>query len=178
MYKKDNETSHQSMIHEGRVIEFRPVTPNDNERLAAFARGLSFSTRYFRFGRGDAEFTDDQVERLCNPDAAVARHLIAVTDENGKCIQIGSARFQVEQDGESCDLGILVADAWQGTRVAHRLIMLLIDSARERGLKRMTAHVLGTNVRMLRFARRHGFVAVPGCERPAIETLSLCLQGI
>jgi RimJ/RimL family protein N-acetyltransferase len=164
-------------IHDGKPVLLRPVAPGDAARLAAFARGLSFATRYFRFGRDDIEFTEEEVRRLCNPDPAFARHFIAVTEDEGHEIQIGSARFQIQDDRETCDLGILVADAWQGTRVAHRLLVKLIEAAKECHLRRMTADVLATNIRMIRFAQRHGFVATTEeDERPGIRRLALALR--
>lgn len=161
--------------HDGGVT-LRPVSPGDAERLAEFARGLSFATRYFRFGRGDIEFSEEDVRLLCEPDPALARHFIAVIEEDGREIQIGSARFMIRPDRETCDLGILVADAWQGTPVAHRLLMMLIEAARACGLGRMTADVLATNMRMLRFAQKHGFVATSEEDAPGVRRLVLALR--
>jgi RimJ/RimL family protein N-acetyltransferase len=172
----DSETIRNWTIQGGKVVRLRPVAPKDAGRLAAFARGLSFGTRYFRFGRGDVRFSEEQVARLCDPDQAAYRHFIAVTDENGAEILIGSARFYIQPDRESCEMAIVVADAWQGSRVAHRLMIALIQSARDCGLKRAHVKVLATNTRMLKLAQRHGFAVTSGTDQAAIKTLSLLLD--
>lgn len=159
-------------------MRLRPITPVDAGRVAAFVNGLSFGTRYFRFGRGDVRFSEDDAAKRCDPDPSLCRHFVVVTDDDDKEIQIASARFYIQPDRESCELTILVADAWQGSRVAHRLLTTLIQSARECGLKRMCARVLATNTRMLSFARRHGFVAAADSDHPAIRTLYLLLHDI
>lgn len=152
------------------------MAPTDAGQLAAFARGLSFGTRYFRFGRGDIQFSKTEVARLCDADPAVCRHLIVVTDENGAEIPVASARFHIRADGESCEMAIVVADAWQGAMVGHRLMTSLIQSARDCGLSRMDIQVLATNTRMLRLARKHGFTVAPETDNAAIMTLSLLLD--
>jgi L-amino acid N-acyltransferase YncA len=138
--------------------------------------GLSFGSRYFRFGRGDVEFSESEAAERCDPDHATCRHSVVVTDENGAEIVIASARFYIQPDGESCELTILVADAWQGTRVAHRLLTTLIEEARDAGLKRMYARVLASNTRMLKFAQRHGFAVAADTDNAAIKVLNLQLD--
>jgi len=160
----------------GKVVKVRPIAPADVERLAAFADGLSFGTRYFRFGHGDFQFSEVEIARLCNPDLANCRHLIVVTEENGAEIVIASARFYILADGESCEMAIVVADAWQGSHLGHRLMACLIESARECGLGRMYIEVLATNTRMLKFARRHGFAVTSRTDRAPIRTLCLVLD--
>jgi RimJ/RimL family protein N-acetyltransferase len=53
---------------------------------------------------------------------------------------------------------------------------LLVRSAREFGLKRLFAKVLGTNSRMIRFAQRHGFKLVHDAGHAPIKTLVLVLD--
>ncbi len=66
---------------------------------------------------------------------------------------VGEARYVANPDGESCELGSVVADAWAKTGVAGLLMKALIHSARERGLATMEGIVLSTNSTMLRFVR-------------------------
>jgi RimJ/RimL family protein N-acetyltransferase len=146
------------------------------DRVAAYLDGLSVGTRYFRFGRLNTRFSREDLVRTCNPDPAGCRRLIAITEENGIEVQIASAAFVVGTDKESGELTILVADQWHGTRVAHRLMSLLVRSARDFGLKRLFAKVLGTNSRMIRFAQRHGFKLVHDAGHAPIKTLVLVLE--
>jgi len=159
--------------HTGHLVHIRPIAQHDVDRVAAYLDGLSVGTRYFRFGHWDMHFSREDLVRTCNPDPAGCRRLIAVTEQNGVEIQIASAAFMVGPDRESGEITILVADQWQGTRVAHRLISLLVQTAREFGLKRLFAKVLRTNSRMIRFAQRHGFKFVHDTGHAPIKTLVL-----
>lgn len=160
----------------GSEIRLRPIASGDTERLAAYLAALSIGTRYFRFGRTDVVYGEKDLQRVCNPDPAICRRFVAVTDAHGKEIQIGSAAFIIGADPDACDITILVADAWQGTQVAHRLITLLVEAARLRGLKRMHAQVLGSNRRMLAFAHRHHFRSMSDVEHEAVKSLVLNLD--
>ena len=167
---------HSWTTQAGHLVRIRPIDQHDVDRVTEYLDGLSVGTRYFRFGRRNTRHSRDEVIRICNPDPARCRRLIAVTEQHGKEIQIASAAFVVGSDKENGELSILVADQWQGTRVAHRLMSLLILSAREFGLKRIFAKVLGTNSRMIGFAHRHGFKLVPGTEGEQIKSLVLFLD--
>jgi acetyltransferase len=168
--------SHSWTTQAGQLIRIRPITQHDVDRVAAYLDGLSVGTRYFRFGRWDTRFSRDELVKICNPDPAECRRLIAVTEQDGREIQIASAAYVITNDRESGEFSILVADQWQGTRVAHRLMSHLIQSAREFGLRRICAQVLGTNSRMIRFAQRHGFKLAPGAQETQIKTLILLLD--
>ena len=161
---------------DGRLAKLRPVVSTDAGGLAALARGLSFATRYFRFGRGDVDFSEVELARLCDPANGGRHHHVVVMEDRGDPLPIASARFQVRPDSQECDMAILVADAWHGTGVAHRLMAALIERARLAGLTRMHADVLATNTRMLRFAQRHGFAVAPGPQPGGIRALSLYLD--
>lgn len=160
----------------GHLVHIRPIAHHDVDRVAEYLEGLSVGTRYFRFGRWNTQFSRDDLIRTCNPDPARCRRLIAVTEQNGVDVQIASAAFVIGADREAGELTILVADQWHGTQVAHRLMALLVRSAREFGLKRLFAKVLGTNSRMIRFAQRHGFVFVHDAGHAPIKTMVLVLD--
>jgi GNAT superfamily N-acetyltransferase len=153
------------------------VLPTDLERLAEFAQGLSYGTRYFRFGRGDIRFSQEDAAIWCNPDPRECHHWIAVVEQNATEIQIASASIHFEENPDDCEMAMVVTDAWQGSGLAHWLLTVLMDSARQDGFKRMRATVLATNTTMLKFARRHGFVVVSELEQAPIKTLILELQA-
>lgn len=173
----ETETTRRWTTPGGQVVGLRAVAPADIAPMSAFLRRLSFGTRYFRFGCGEIRFSDEELARLCNSDPALGRHFVVVTEENGAETLIASGRFFVLAAGECGEMEILVTDAWQGTRVAHRLMSALIDSARAHGLKRLCAQVLPSNSRMLKFARRHGFTLQSGTDGHAIKILCLLLDA-
>ena len=63
----------------------------------------------------------------------------------------------VQDDGETSEFGIAVADAWRKTGIAGLVMLALIDTARTRGLRRIIGVVLHDNRAMLKFSRALGF---------------------
>ena len=82
--------------------------------------------------------------------------------EDGMSAQVGvrDCAFvnATNPDGESCEFAIVAADEWQGKGVARKLMGVLIEAARARGIKYMNGDFLSENTRMIRFVTTLGFV--------------------
>ena len=90
--------------------------------------------------------------------------------------EIGVVRYVTNPDGESCEFALVVADEWQRHGLGRRMMQLLIDVARARGLREMIGHVLAENRGMLGLAESLGFVAGESSEGPQVRRVSLALQ--
>jgi acetyltransferase len=155
----------------------RPIAPGDFERVRTFQDELSFGTRYFRFGRGDFRYADEQLRGLCSPDPAQREHLVALAGEDGaEQPMAGSARYIVSDDGQEGEFTIVVLDRWQGHGLGRRLMRALIARARCRGLRRLHGQILGSNRRMLEFVERLGFALEPESRSQPIRRVSLSLR--
>ena len=155
---------------EGIPVTLRSISPEDVAISKDFLAGLSFGTRYFRFGRGDFQYSDDELRRLCTPAPGERAQFIAIARCDGVDRMIGSARYVVENDGRTCEMAIVVNDAWQGHGVGRRLMRALIPQARRDHLQTMVGKVLGSNAGMAEFARRQGF-DVDDRTRPGLKTI-------
>lgn len=160
---------------DGRLLKLRPIAPTDVRQLLDFVRGLSFGTKYFRFGRGDIRFSEKEAVLLCNPDPQVCWRFVVVTEEIGVETQVAAASCHIQPDQTSGELTILVSDAWQGAGLADWLMDKVKGVARGRGLQQLIVHVLATNSRMLQFARKHGFSATEESAHSPIKRLGLSL---
>jgi acetyltransferase len=69
-----------------------------------------------------------------------------------------------------------VADEWQHRGLARKLMGVLIETARDRGLKYMNGDFLANNERMLRFVAGLGFVLSPSPDDNSIKQGVLALQ--
>ncbi len=161
----------------GQWLTLRPIAPGDRARYAAYVEGLSYGTRYFRYGHGNLRLTDAELDLVCRIDPAEGRRYVVVTAENSEDVIVATGGYFRHAEGGFCDMTIVVADAWQGTHIAHRLMTTLIQCAAADRLKCMVAHVLATNRKMLRFTQRHGFGLLPGQRQEAIKALCLRLDG-
>jgi len=144
-------------LRDGRTVTIRPVRRDDALLERDFIRRLSGETRYLRFQKWVHSPSDKLVHFLTDVD--YDRHLALVcayAGDGGEQV-VGEARYVADPDGENCELGIVIADAWQKSGIAGLLMEALLRAARARGLKRMEGVVFSTNRDMLRFVRALGF---------------------
>ena len=83
--------------------------------------------------------------------------LIAVTEIEGREVELGVARFAINPDGESCEFALVIADSMHGKGLGQRLMTTLMDAARAQGLKIIEGEVLKKNTDMLHLMERMGF---------------------
>ena len=140
-----------------------------------FLRGLSFGSRYFRFGSGGRNFTEAELRRVCNPDPAEVVHFVVVHHAAEGDQVVGSARIALENDGASCELGVVVGDRWQARGIGKVLVEALIAAAKGRGLKEMHANIQATNRPMVRFATELGFRVGDSSQGAGIKRAALQL---
>jgi acetyltransferase len=143
---------------EGTTVSIRPIKPEDADMEQEFVKHLSPEAKYFRFMNTLRELSQAQLIRLTQIDYDREMAFVAIAHQNGEELEIGVSRYATNPDGESCEFAVVVADAWQGKGVARRLMGVLIDAARNRGLKYMNGDFLAENTRMLRFVASLGFV--------------------
>lgn len=122
----------------------------DVDAIAAFVGGLSLRTRYLRFFTGAAP--SSAVMRLLAGSGG-ADVLVAIC-EGG--LVVGHA-IAVDTVGPPvlADIGVVVADAWQGRGVGSALLRALIARARVRGATGLTMSVLPENRRVLAMIAGH-----------------------
>ena len=154
---------------DGRVVTIRPIRPEDADLEQAFVQRLSAESRYFRFMNTIRELSSSQLTRLTQIDYDREMAFIALTHTAEGEREIGVVRYAANPDGESCEFAIVVADDWQGTGLARRLMQLLIDTAKSRRLRYMTGDYLTENTRMLKFVESLGFVLSPHPEDPGLK---------
>jgi acetyltransferase len=52
---------------------------------------------------------------------------IAVTNTDGREVELGVARYTINPDGLTCEFAIVIADEWQGRGFAHKLMGTLME---------------------------------------------------
>lgn len=150
----------------GERLLFREAVPGDEPVAHEAFHRLSEETRHNRFMAAVNEIPEDILDSLRHPDPRRVLFLACFRlDEAGREAEpVGAARLIHADDGESGDFGIVLADAWQRRGIGARMVRLLIDNARARGLARLRGHVLATNDGMLGLARFLGFQIADSAE--------------
>jgi acetyltransferase len=166
----------QYQTKDGQTVTIRPISPEDADKEQEFVRQLSAETKYFRFMNTLRELSPAQLVRLTQIDYDREMAFIALTEIDGKAVEVGVARYAMNPDGESCEFAIVVSDAWQGKGLARRLMGVIIDTARSRGVKYMNGDFLAENRRMLQFVTSLGFVLSPHPEDSGLKRGVLVLN--
>ena len=161
---------------EGPEVTLRPIRPEDAAIEQAFVQSLSAESRHFRFMNTLRELTPQMLARFTQIDYDREMAFLATTQDNGGEREVGVVRYITNPDGESCEFALVIADEWHRRGLGRRLMTLLIDVARSRGLREMTGHVLADNAPMLALCESLGFSASESAEGPQVRRVSLALQ--
>lgn len=159
----------------GHNVVIRPIRPEDAELTQGFVKSLSVESRYFRFMDALAELPAAELARLTQIDYTREMALLALTRVDGRDVELGVARYAINVDGESCEFALVVNDAWQKQGIGHKLMDVLMDVARGRGLKRMEGEVLKTNRPMLKLVEALGFRIEPHPEDESVRRVARAL---
>lgn len=147
----------QWQLADGTDITIRPIRPEDAELDQNFVRGLSEDSKYFRFMNVMQELPETILASLTQIDYSREMALIAVTQEQEKETALGVARYTTDPDGISCKFALAVADSVTGKGLGQKLMISLMEAAREQGLKTIEGEVLINNHNMLKLVKRLGF---------------------
>jgi ribosomal protein S18 acetylase RimI-like enzyme len=137
------------------IAAIRPTRPADQAALSDFFAGLSADTRYLRFF-GPVTPAPALLRRL----SGGAAHVNAVVAIRGGVI-VGHAMAadrtepKDPEGARMTDIGVVVADAWQGRGLGSALVRALVAGAQARGVTWMAMDVLHANPRVLAMIKGH-----------------------
>ena len=144
----------------------RPIRPDDAQMLQKLVREMSPESRYFRFISQLAELPASMLARFTLIDYDREMALVAVVRERsvnaaGDVTEtervVGVSRYVTNPDQSSCEFALVVADDFNGRGLGSRLMLSIMDVARDRGLAEINGLVLANNPSMLKLMRRLGF---------------------
>jgi L-amino acid N-acyltransferase YncA len=130
----------------------RPASPADLAALSDFFAGLSVRTRYLRFFGP------------VTPGAALLRSLAGCADTIDAVVAVrggvivGHAMAADRNDPPGTrvtDIGVVVADAWQGRGLGSALMRAVVTGAQARGVALLEMDVLGHNRPVLDMITSH-----------------------
>jgi ribosomal protein S18 acetylase RimI-like enzyme len=129
----------------------REAGPQDADLIGEFVAGLSLRAQYFRFFTAVAQPSPGLLRVLSDSSRA---DLLVIIDDRGAVVGHGMA-VDAGDGVVSADVGLAIADAWQGQGLGTMLLDLLKTRAAGRGVTTLEFDVLSDNARMLRIIDRH-----------------------
>jgi GNAT superfamily N-acetyltransferase len=137
------------------AVTIRPPDPADLAALTGFFAGLSTRTRVQRFF-APLRPTPALVRRACQAshgDVLLATHADVII---GHAMAADRTADRATGQGESLtEIGVVVADAWQGQGVGSALIRTLVRRAQARGVTSLSMDVLPGNQQVLAMIAGH-----------------------
>jgi acetyltransferase len=159
----------------------RPIHPDDAEMLQTLVRSLSSESRYFRFVSSMHELPPSMLSRFTLIDYDREMALVAVVKErkageDGEMVEtsriVGVSRYITNPDSASCEFSLVVADDFGGRGMGSRLMLSIMDVAREKGLTEIDGLVLTNNPGMLKLMKSLGFSVKAFPEDPDFRLVS------
>jgi acetyltransferase len=168
----------------GGEYSVRPIRPDDATMLQDLMQHLSPESRYFRFVSSITELPPTMLARFTLIDYDREMALVAVYKErtastDGEFTEteriVGVSRYITNPDQSSCEFALVVADDFSGKGLGSRLMLSIMDVARERGLTEMDGLVLANNPGMLKLMRSLGFAVKTFAEDPDFKIVTHAL---
>jgi GNAT superfamily N-acetyltransferase len=136
------------------AVSIRPIRRADRTLIANAVRYTSDRTYQLRFHGPRPRFSPRVLSYLTEIDGDNHFALIA-TERDRPDRLVAVARFVCYHDRPTeAEFAITVHDPYQGQGVGHRLLELLVQAARERGITRLRALIQSDNDPMMRLLRR------------------------
>ncbi len=148
-------------LRNGQRVTLRPVLPQDDAPEQAFVAALSVASRRNRFHGAVSGLSTARAEAMTNIDYRSHMGFVVTVSEGDAELVIADARYVMNDDGESAEFAVVVADAWQGLGLGRRLISALCKCAHRAGARWLLGEVLVGNRDMLLLMERCGFAAAP-----------------
>jgi acyl-CoA synthetase (NDP forming)/GNAT superfamily N-acetyltransferase len=139
------------LARDGRVVRVRLLEPGDAEQLLELHERMSEKSLRFRFFSVSRDSAPPYVRHLL--DEEISTITLVAASEDG-LVAVGSAE---QVDEETMEVAFLVAEGEHGRGLGSLLLAHLAARARDRGVRRFVADVLGTNVEMRRVFLQAGF---------------------
>jgi ribosomal protein S18 acetylase RimI-like enzyme len=141
----------QDSIPSGRY-RVRTAEPGDGALIREFVCGLSVRTQYFRFFTAVAPPSAGLLRALSGENSRA--DILLVTDVCGAVVGHGMAADGQADGRHTADIGLVIADRWQGQGLGTMLLRLLTERAARRGVEALVLEVLPDNRKMLGIIER------------------------
>jgi len=168
----------------GGEFTLRPIRPDDAKMLQDFVQHLSPESRYMRFVSHSKELTPLMLARMTLIDydremALVAIQKSAERTTDGQLLEsekiIGMSQYITNPDRASCEFSLVVADDFGGQGLGSRLMISIMEEARDKGLQEIDGLVLSNNPGMLALMRKLGYEVKKYEEDPDFNLVTYVL---
>jgi RimJ/RimL family protein N-acetyltransferase len=156
---KASEYRVEDVLKNGTRVTLRAIRPDDRQRIQDAFGKLAPETVYLRFFAHRKALSEAELQRATDVDFEREVALVVTTGAGPGEHVIAAARYVRADDAglpNAAEVAFTVEEDYQGAGVGSRLLKHLAAIARERGITRFEAEVLGENRAMLAVFERSG----------------------
>ncbi len=162
----------QAATKRGRKVFIRPIKPEDGQAMIDLFAAFSPRTIFQRFGEPLQSMSPERLARYTQIDYDREMALVVLPEEGaGEILAVG--RVIGRPGSQEAEVGLTVADAWQGQGLGELLFDRLLAVARGRGFQRALGLVSPDNLPMLALAAKHHCLLTPGPDGNLHATIYL-----
>lgn len=140
----------------GLKVRFRAIKPSDEEGMRRLFYGFSDETVYYRYFSPIKAMPHSKMQKYVNVDFSRSMAVVGLVGKPGSGRIIAEGRYVRRADRPYGDVAFVVDEEFQGLGIASFIFRMLIQFARERGLKGFTADVLTSNRGMMKVLENSG----------------------
>jgi acetyltransferase len=145
----------QRTLKKGIQVTFRPIKPEDETRFNELFKSLSEESVRFRFFELIKEMVHDTLSRYCNLDYDREIAIVAQLQNVSKII--GVVGLILDSERKKGEFAVMVGDAWHGLGLGSKLMLYIIEIAKDLKLKTIYGYVARTNYKMVNLCSKMGF---------------------
>lgn len=141
-------------------VLIRPIQEDDASKLIEMFNYLSEETKYTRFMKFRKSIDEEDLEPFLESNkenCAIVAEINPNGDKNEKSFIIADGRYVLDEPPDRASVAIIVQDDYQRLGLATQMLSILIDIAKENGIKYFHGEILLENSKMLNFIRKTGY---------------------
>ena len=131
--------SNQQLVLSGQAVRVRPMRLRSKKMEAEVLRRLSPASSHYRFIGGTKPLTPEALRALSYDPSRHSMGFVATVSDDDREIEVGVSRYAPDIGTDVHEMVVSVADNWQSEGVGTRLTQKLIEFARDRGAKKLSA---------------------------------------
>ncbi|MHA1269917.1 MAG: GNAT family N-acetyltransferase [Candidatus Helarchaeota archaeon] len=133
----------------------REIRRDDAKKLIEMFSQLSEETKYTRFMKFRKSIDEDELDPFLMSDRKNFAIVAEILDDKNMIIADG--RYVLDMPPDKATVAIIVHDKYQRLGLAHQMLSILIDVARENNIKYFHGEILLENSKMLNFIKKTGY---------------------
>ena len=141
-------------LKNGSKVMIRPSRASDAEMLQDLFYHMSQHDIYTRFFTRMQSLPVSKAQIFCNVDYETAMAFIAITGERENEQIIGSSMYVIDQATNLAEVAFMIRPEWQSVGLGQALQNRLVEYAKSKGLRGLTAEILIENDKMISLIKR------------------------